>query len=79
MSKYVFLQIHASTLQSMSSKATTAPLWVLLMTKIVTRLRSTWMHAILDLLKAVGIFLNSLCMLKIPPFTVFQSIWKTSS
>ena len=45
MLKYVSQILHASILPSMSSKATTAPLWVLLMTKIVTRSRSTWMHA----------------------------------
>ena len=66
MSKYASQWIHADTLQSMSSKATTEQLWVWLMTKIVMRSRSTWMHAILDLQKAVGVYSNFLCMLNPP-------------
>ena len=79
MSKYASQWIHADTLQSMSSKATTEQLWVWLMTKIVMRSRSTWMHAILDLQKAVGVYSNFLCMLNPPQFIDFLSIWKTSS
>ena len=79
MLKYASQSIHAGTSQNISTKAMTAPLSLSLMTKIVMRLRSTWMHAILVLLKAVGIYLNFLCMVKAPQFIDFQSIWKTSS
>jgi hypothetical protein len=77
--RFVPLLILSSTSTSTSTKEGTGPLWNLGIIKTEMKSRSTWMHAILALWKAVGICLNLPCTVNSPLYTDYQCTWRISS